>query len=183
MRAQASMLRGQSMEQLWAFVAIAEIAGVFVGFGALISVTQQGEIDYFEHGLVRGCVTSGLLAMAGSLFPSGIAFYGVEEHALWMLSAALLLALDWLVIFVMNRTPDNRRFLADARRSKPWLWRSFWSLEVGLQVPLWLIVFGATSALDVALYATAVLFCLAQAGYVLGILVYVQRSTLPSQDS
>ncbi len=169
------------MEQLWAFLAIAEIAGVFVGFGALISVTQHGGINYFERGLVRGCVTSGLIAMAASLLPAGIAFYGLDAHALWAPSAALFLALDWLVVVVMNRTPDNRQFLAGARRSRPWLWRSFWLLEVGLQIPLWLIVLGVTSAPDVALYATAVLFCLAQAGYVLGMLVYVQRSTLPPE--
>jgi hypothetical protein len=169
------------VEQLWVFLAIAEIAGVFVGFGALISVSQQDTIHWVERGLVRGCVTAGLLAMAGAMLPVGVAFYGVEGHTLWLSCAVLFLALDYVILVVMNRTPDNREYLSAARRLRPGLWRVFWLMEVGVQLPLALIVFGVLAAFDAALYVTAVLFALAQAGYILGMLVYVQRGSLPSR--
>ena len=45
------------MEDLVLFVTIAEIAGVFVGFAALIAVTRRCEIDASQLGQIRAVVT------------------------------------------------------------------------------------------------------------------------------
>ena len=54
------------------FVAIAEIAGVFVGFGALISVTRGAEIEASVLGRIRAVVTIGLLVVVAALVPVGL---------------------------------------------------------------------------------------------------------------
>jgi len=45
------------------FLAIAEIAGVFVGFGALISFTRRAEIEAEQLGQIRAVVTIGLVVI------------------------------------------------------------------------------------------------------------------------
>lgn len=59
-------------------VSLAEIAGVFVGFGALIVLSQQVEEGSPERHMVRQVVVIGLLTLVGALLPVGIAQFGVE---------------------------------------------------------------------------------------------------------
>jgi len=63
------------------FIGIAHIAGIFVGFEALISVTHQKEV-----GRIRGIVTVGLTTIIASLIPIGLGIYGFSGHCLWFLS-------------------------------------------------------------------------------------------------
>ena len=57
------------------FIAIAEIAGVFVGFGALISLTRKDAIDFPQLGRLRGVVSVGLVVIVAALIPVGISRY------------------------------------------------------------------------------------------------------------
>ena len=82
------------------FVALAEIAGVFVGFGALISFTRRSEIDSLELGLVRAVVSIGLVVIVASLIPVTFARYGVAGHQLWATCSAIFLVLIWFTIFL-----------------------------------------------------------------------------------
>lgn len=51
------------------FIAIAEIAGVFVGFGALISITRRSEVDPARLGAIRAVVIAGLTVVVAALIP------------------------------------------------------------------------------------------------------------------
>ena len=64
------------------FAAIAQIAGVFVGFGALISVTRRNEIEASQLSQIRAVVTIGLVVIVASLIPVGLGRYGVTGHDL-----------------------------------------------------------------------------------------------------
>ena len=50
-------------------IAMAEIAGVFVGFGALISVTRRDKIESEQLVQIRAVVTIGLIVMVTGLVP------------------------------------------------------------------------------------------------------------------
>ncbi|MEJ2265933.1 MAG: hypothetical protein P8X95_21005, partial [Anaerolineales bacterium] len=63
------------MAEIDLFIAMAEIAGVFVGFGALISVTQHSEIEAGQLGQIRAVVTIGLVVMVAALIPIGLDRY------------------------------------------------------------------------------------------------------------
>lgn len=65
------------------FLAIAEISGVFVGFGALISLTRRGEIAPTNAGPHPGGVTIGLVVIVAAFLPVVLGGYGVDGHALW----------------------------------------------------------------------------------------------------
>ena len=53
------------------FLSLAEIAGVFVGFGALISITRKGGAAELVH--LRGVVVGALLVVAAALIPVALA--------------------------------------------------------------------------------------------------------------
>jgi hypothetical protein len=50
----------------------------------------------------------------------------------------------------------------------------FWLLEVAVQLPLLLVVFGVNRELDTAFYMTALVFHLFEAAFILAQLVYTQ---------
>ena len=51
------------------FIGLAGIAGVFVGFGALIAVRSGGASGRMEVGYTRGMVVFGVLAVVAALAP------------------------------------------------------------------------------------------------------------------
>ena len=75
------------------FIALAEIAGVFVGFGALISLTRKKTIEFFQLGRLRGVVSIGLVVIVASLIPVGISRYGIISHDLWLICSIVFLFL------------------------------------------------------------------------------------------
>ena len=156
------------------FVTIAEIAGVFVGFAALISVTRRSEIDAAQLGQIRAVVTVGLLVVVAALVPVGLAAYEVADQGLWVASSVVYLILNWIVIVLALRRPENRQLAGTQARTTPFLAAVFWLLEVAVQVPLILIVFGLDTSLDPALYLTALVFHLFEAAFILAQLVYAQ---------
>ena len=155
------------------FVTMAEIAGVFVGFGALISVTRGDEIAADQLGHIQAVVTIGLVVLVAGLIPVGLDRYGVTGRSLWFISSLVFLILSWAVNLLSLRREESRQLLLDQLRSRPLNAAFFWLLlELPVQVPLFLAVFGARPALDAAFYLTALLFNLFQAAFVLAHLVY-----------
>jgi hypothetical protein len=69
------------------FMELAGIAGVFVGFGALIAVRGGGASDAFEIAYMRGVVSYGLLTIVAALAPVALGRYGLAEHQVWALSS------------------------------------------------------------------------------------------------
>lgn len=159
------------------FVAIAEIAGVFVGFGALISVTRRSDAEPAQLGAVRGVVTAGLTVVVAALIPVTLGSYGVEGRTLWLISSLVFLILSWVVIALALRAESNRRLLASLARERPISSLFFWlALELPIQVPLILAVLGIFPELDPAFYVTALAFNLFEAAFVLAQFVYSQGS-------
>lgn len=161
------------MEDPGLFVTIAEIAGVFVGFGALISATRRSEVESEQLGGIRAVVTIGLVVVVAAMVPVVLGQYGQTGQALWWLSSVIFLALSWSVIALSLRAPENRRLLVSTARQRPVASVFFWiALEIPIQVPLVAAVLGLFPDQGQALYLTALAFHLFEAAFVLAQLVY-----------
>lgn len=157
------------------FVSMAEIAGVFIGFGALISVTRWTEIDAEQLGAIRAVVTIGLVVLVAGLVPVGLDRYGVTGRSLWFISSLIFLALSWGVILLSLRQTESRQLVIAQFQTRPLSAAFFWlMLELPIQIPLLLALFGARPELDSAFYLTALLFNLFEAAFVLAQLVYAE---------
>ena len=161
-------------EDVRLFVSIAGIAGVFVGFAALIAVTRRSEINASQLGQIQAVVTNGLLVVVAALVPVGVNAYGVTGHGLWLSSALVYLALNWIVIVSALRMPENRELAGAQARATPITAGFFWLLEIGVQLPLVLVIVGLNREFDVAFYLTALLLHLFEAAFILTQLVYTQ---------
>jgi hypothetical protein len=162
-------------QELDLYVTMAEIAGVFVGFGALISVTSKREIDAPQLGRVRAVVTVGLMVMVAALIPVGLDRFGIGGHRLWFGSSLVYLLLNWAVIVLSLRLPENRALVGAQARGSPLLAAFFWVfLELSVQVPLILAMIGSWPSLEPAFYLTALAFNLFEAAFVLAQLVYAE---------
>lgn len=157
------------------FVTIAEIAGVFVGFGALISVTRRDQIALADLARLRAVVTIGLIVVVAALVPVGLGRYGLSGHVLWLSSSIVFLALIWAMIILSIRRPEHRRLTVAQARTSPAAASFFWiALEVPIQASLLLAILGKHPSLEPAFYTTALILHLAEAAFVLAQLVYAQ---------
>jgi hypothetical protein len=156
------------------FLTIAEIAGVFVGFAALIGVTRGRDTEGPQRGRIQAVVTSGLLVVVAALVPVGLAAYGIGDRGVWVASSLVYLILNWAVIAVALRRAANRDLARAQWRETPAGAAFFWVLEAAIQVPLLLVVLGVARDLDPALYLTALAFHLFEAAFILAQLVYAQ---------
>ena len=162
------------MEEIGLFVTIAEIAGVFVGFAALIAVTRRSEIDAAQLGQIQAVVTIGLLVVVAALVPVALNAYDVAGHGLWVISSLVYFVLNWVVIILALRIPKYRQIAGAQARTSPVTAAFFWLLEVAVQLPLLLVIFGVNRDLDLAFYLTALVVHLFEAAFILAQLVYAQ---------
>jgi hypothetical protein len=157
-------------------ITIAEISGIFVGFGALIGATRRNEVDPYQLTRIRSVVTVGLLVIVAALVPVLIDLYGVTDHNLWFISSIIFLALNWVVIILSLRHYQRREFLLDhtfgSRKVTILLGLV---LEVPMQTPLYLTLLGWFPSLEPAFYITALVFNLFQAAIVLTQIVHSQE--------
>lgn len=158
-------------------IGMAEIAGVFVGFGALISATRRGEIEVAQLGQIRAVVTTGLMVIVAALIPVGLNRYGVSGHSLWFASGLVFLIITWSVIVLSLRRPENKELVISQARGSPIQSGFFWLfLELPIQIPLLLTVLGLRPELEPAFYLTALVFSLFEGAFVLTQFVYSQVS-------
>jgi len=92
-------------DDLQLFLSIAEIAGVFVGFGALISAAQDQTMAARVQ--LRGVVMTGLAVLIAALLPIGLARFGLADRALWGCASAAFLLLIWMIIVAALRHPEE----------------------------------------------------------------------------
>ena len=167
------------------FLSLAEIAGVFVGFGALIAVRSGGASGVAEIAYMRAVVSMGMLAVVAALAPVTLSRYDFSAHQVWVLSGALALV-GWCVLFVlMVRTPEYRANVA-AEFEADRVTRSRGLVAVGTTVWLFyvvamvlvpiIIVLGLRPEMEAALYFTLVVLILLGAGWTLLTLVFAQRA-------
>ena len=166
------------------FIAIAEIAGVFVGFGALISLTRKNTIDYPQLGRLRGVVSVALVVIVASLIPVGISRYGITGHDFWLVCSIIFLFLVWAQILLSLSKSKNRELLTKQTLDDPLVSMFFWILlEAPIHISLVLAIIGIYPDLEPAFYTTALLFHLFEATFLLVHIVnYQMKPSTNPQD-
>ena len=157
------------------FVHFAEIAGVFVGFGALISQRSARPTDPHDMVYLRAVLGLGVWVVIDALVPIAVSQYGVHEDALWRSCAVVALAIWAVFLFAFSRSADSRML---SRAPEP-VDRVFPVVGLPLHVviagSLVLIIVGVWPAIDEALYVTALAAGVVFAGYTLLALVMSQK--------
>jgi hypothetical protein len=144
------------------FLSLAEIAGVFVGFGAPIAVRSGGVMAAGEINDIRWVVTAAIWTVIAALEPIVVSAYGATGHELWLRCSIVALAFLLVMTVVFSLTPENRAELADNLANTPHalivavMVPTFW-LPFGLVLlALAVIVLGLLPGQEAALYLTAV---------------------------
>ena len=168
------------------FLELAGIAGVFVGFGALIAVRSGGPSEPEEVAPMRAVVGMGMLTVMVALAPVTLGRYDLTGHQVWALSSALALA-GFLGMFAFNaRTPEYRANwatgAATARLTPGAVAEAvaYVLLMVALVLAPVVIMLGVAPDLEAALYFTYVVLILLGAGWTLLELVFAQRRPQPA---
>jgi hypothetical protein len=148
-------------------LALAEIGAAFAGFAALVSVLRGGSDQPTQavHDLLRLrlVISSSVAGVAAALIPLGLAGYGLQADLTWRLAAAVFLVFDNGIIasFIGAYRPVRGAFppdrLAVAVVS---------SLELVEQASLVAVIFGSSLAPYQALYTTALIANICQAGFI-----------------
>ena len=155
------------LENTDTLLAMAEIAAAFAGFAALVSVIQRASKQPAEavHDLLRLrlVIASGVAGVAAALIPVGLAGYGLNDGLIWRLAAVIFLVFDTgiIVSFTRSYKPVRGRFPPD--RLAVWLVSTLEAVE---QVSLMAVIFGLAFGNAPALYVTALIANLCQAGFV-----------------
>ena len=154
------------LENTDTLLSMAEIAAAFAGFAALVSVlSRRGSRPSEIHDLLRLrlVISSAVAGVAAALIPVGLAGYGLGEGLIWRLAAVMFLVFDNGIILSFTRAykpvqgtfpPDN---LAVAVVS---------IVEVLEQVSLIIVVLGLSTVNAPALYVTALIANICQAGFI-----------------
>jgi hypothetical protein len=155
------------------FLSIAEIAGVFVGFGTLISLSRERAVE--ARAPLRAVVTIGLVVLVAALLPVGMARYGLADRVLWGGSSAVFLLIIWVTLLGSFLDPAHQAWLRADVKANPGLALFFWVfLEIPIQVPLVLAILGVAPRLAPAFYVTALVLNLFEAAFVLARLVFAR---------
>lgn len=158
------------------FMELAGIAGIFVGFGALIAVRSGGSTDAFEVAWMRGVVSLGLAAGLAALAPVVISRYDLTEHEVWALSCILFLAV-FVGLFAINMLTPEAWLAEDPvpmslKVVRVGLWGS--SVVVLILAPI-AIALGVAPVDEAALYFTLVALSLFWSAVCLLMLVFTRR--------
>lgn len=153
------------------FVHFAEIAGVFVGFGALISLRSAQPIALHDVSYLQGVLGLGLWVVINALVPIAVSRYGVEGHTLWLPCALVALTI-WAVFEILySRTPASKALGRNLDRFDRFFPVVGLPLHIAMAGSLLLIIFGVWPGGDEALYVTALTAGVVFAGYALLVLV------------
>lgn len=167
---------------------MAEIAGVFVGFGALISVRSGGPTEANELTGIRWVMSSALFVVIAALAPILISSYGVSGHELWLAGSLLALALFAVVMIVNARAPENLAELAATLAVTPRMvtvavyGSTVWLPTTALVLALALVVLGLFPDQEHALYLTAVGLGLFLSAMGLFVMVFERRRPQTASD-
>lgn len=157
------------------FVHLAEIAGVFVGFGALISQRAARPSDAHDVVYLRGVLALGIWVVVAALLPVVVSRYDVDEAVIWRPSAVVALVAWAGFLAAFGLSGESRSI----NRSPERLDRLFPLVGVPLHLliggSLVLVVAGSPAGSADALYVTALATALVFAGYALLALVMSRR--------
>jgi hypothetical protein len=172
------------MQEVGIFLSLAAIAGVFVGFGALIAIRSGGALAIDEVAYMRAVVAMGMLTVVAALAPVSLARFDLGGHEVWALSSATVLVGWFVVVVAMARTPEYRMNMAAELEADRASWRSPWRMVGSAAVVLYLVtmllvpvvvILGVAPDLEAALYFATVVLILLGAAWTLLTLVFAQR--------
>jgi O-antigen/teichoic acid export membrane protein len=155
------------LENTDALLSLAEIAAAFAGFGALVSVIGRKRAKTGEaiHDLLRLrlLIATSVVGVTAALVPVGLAGYGLAPEAVWRLSSLTFLVLSYAIIagFVNAYQPVRGNFPPDRLAVLLVL-----LLEVAEQVSLGMVVLELNPDNIAALYVTALIANICQAGFI-----------------
>ncbi len=134
-------------------LSLAEIAGVFLGFGALISIRSASTSEAYELTYIRSVVEMGTQVVVVALVPVALSHYGITGHTVWLVSSLAFLAVFWGMFAMDLRVPETRAIAA----ATTWTRRAVSALlYVPIQIALVIVVLGLFPDQEPALYLTAV---------------------------
>lgn len=165
------------------FLSLAGIAGVFVGFGALIAVRSGGPSEVDEIAAMRVVVSMGMLSVVAALAPVALGRYDLTGHQVWALSSLVVLVGLVVMLVAMARTPEYRAGWAAEptrlRQSSRWVTAvegaAYMLLMSALVLTPIIVMLGVAPELEAALFFTLVVLILLGAGWTLLGLVFAQR--------
>jgi hypothetical protein len=165
------------------FLELAGIAGVFVGFGALIAIRSGGASEPGEVAPVRIVVAMGMLAIIGALAPVTLGRYDLTGHHVLALSSVIVVLGYLGVAFTHVRSPEYKTYAT----SSAWVSSGTPIVVVIAEIAAWgllggatvlapiVIVLGLVPDLEAALYFTTVVLILLLGAWSLMSLVFAQR--------
>lgn len=155
------------LENTDTLLAMAEIAAAFAGFAALVSVIRRPVDKPSEaaHDLLRLrlVISSSVAGVAAALIPVGMDGYGFDPELTWRLAAALFLIFDNGILFSFSSAYSPVRGTFEPDRLAVTV---VTSLEVVEQLSLITIVLGLPVGNAAALYVTALIANICQAGFI-----------------
>jgi hypothetical protein len=168
------------MPDMELFLSLAEIAGVFVGFGALIALRSSGPGDMYDLLMIGMVVWIAIAVVIIAIAPVAVSGFGITGHALWLACSVIALLVFFAGDEVVTRASRERRaFIAEAPMRRRWKGE----LAVGTVtwipaiVALGLVILGVLPEQEAALYfLAAALFLLLSAILLLMIVFGVQLS-------
>lgn len=151
------------------YLAVAQIAGIFVGFGGIIGSLGDFRLRTDAAKLLQSVVSLSLGAMTAALIPATLIQFHLDSQILWQLSSAAFLLLLWVggtcvVVF----DAEYRQWFREHFRRAPLFAMLFWiGLEVPIQISLFLALFNVVPEWSEGFVVTALMFNLFQAATLL----------------
>ena len=155
-------------------LALASIAGVFVGFGALVVLSDHGAARISEMHSVRAVVLIGIITLVGALMPVGLGSFELSDRVLWGWSGGAFLVLIWFSLTHSTNRPVLLTMMRTDLKASLFFWLV---LEPPIQIPLLFCIFGTFPQHAPAFYVVAVVVNLFQCALTLVQVVFarVQR--------
>ncbi len=148
-------------------LSLAEICAAFAGFAALVSALRRNsdQVGGAIHDLLRLrlVISSAVAGVVAALLPVGIAEFGVDPSLLWRLAAAAFLVFDNGIIISFARAYRPVRGVIEPDRLAVAVVSM---LEVVEQSCLVAVVAGVSIDNASALYITALIANISQAGFI-----------------
>lgn len=151
------------------FLAVAQIAGIFVGFGGIIGTLGDFHARTEAAKLLQSVVSMSLSAMTAALIPATLIQFQPDPEMLWQLSAGIYILLIWIggTLVVMFNPEFRDWFRAHVRRAPLFALLFWFGLEVPIQVSLFLALLDVAPQWSQGFYVTALMFNLFQAAVLL----------------
>ena len=175
------------MQDTELFLSLAEIAGVFVGFGALIAVRSGGASGPQEVAPMRLVVGFGMLTIIAALAPVTLGRYDLTSHQVLALSSVLVMVGYAGLLFIQVRAPEYKAAKTTVMATRPRIQSliedvAFLFIGGGSALALLAIMLGVAPEFEAALYLTVVVLLLVMAAWTLLWLVFMERRPQTASD-